>query len=195
MWTSKIKALETLQGTQISIWQDNQPMSYRAVIDLWQREATFCNFFATLLTKVPFDAYFWETPPVTASSTLQPFECVLIDSPQLAQRRPEPHAFASHFKDNQAIVTFESLGKDALLVAPCPQTDSAAYPHLAAFLRRGPADQRQQLWQRVGAAVAQRLGPQPLWLSTSGLGVSWLHVRLDSRPKYYCYRPYRGEVL
>ncbi|MGI9175867.1 MAG: DUF6940 family protein [Rhodothermales bacterium] len=24
-----------------------------------------------------------------------------------------------------------------------------------------------------------------MWLSTAGGGVSWLHVRLDSRPKYY----------
>ena len=30
------------------------------------------------------------------------------------------------------------------------------------------------------------------WLSTSGLGVYWLHVRLDSYPKYYTYRPYKA---
>ena len=30
---------------------------------------------------------------------------------------------------------------------------------------------------------------QKLWVSTSGLGVFWLHLRLDSYPKYYfcCY--------
>jgi hypothetical protein len=43
----------------------------------------------------------------------------------------------------------------------------------------------------TGAAVAARLSARPLWLSTSGLGVAWLHVRLDSRPKYYSYAPYR----
>ncbi|MDF9799652.1 hypothetical protein OKW21_004915 [Catalinimonas alkaloidigena] len=28
-------------------------------------------------------------------------------------------------------------------------------------------------------------------MSTSGLGVYWLHIRLDSRPKYYQFDPYR----
>ncbi|MEO0457633.1 MAG: hypothetical protein AAF152_13785 [Cyanobacteria bacterium P01_A01_bin.114] len=199
MWASKIKALDktidTGKGNQISIWQDNQQITYQAVIELWQTESEFCEFFSTLLAEAPFDAYFWETPPVTLSSITQPFECVLIDSPQLAKRQPDLHAFAAHFQEsqkyNQAIVTFESLGKDALLVAPCPQSDSATYPHLAAFLRWGPAAQRRQLWQQVGQLVAQKIGAHPLWLSTSGLGVAWLHVRLDSRPKYYCYRPYR----
>jgi hypothetical protein len=29
-----------------------------------------------------------------------------------------------------------------------------------------------------------------MWLSTSGLGVAWLHIRLDSTPKYYQHQPY-----
>ncbi len=35
------------------------------------------------------------------------------------------------------------------------------------------------------------IGHTPLWLSTAGGGVAWLHVRLDSRPKYYGYSPYK----
>lgn len=37
------------------------------------------------------------------------------------------------------------------------------------------------------------LGPTdyPIWLSTSGLGVYWLHMRLDRRPKYYTYEPFK----
>ena len=30
-----------------------------------------------------------------------------------------------------------------------------------------------------------------VWLSTNGLSTAWLHVRLDSRPKYYHFMPYR----
>ena len=43
----------------------------------------------------------------------------------------------------------------------------------------------------VGAAMQRRLGAKPVWLSTAGAGVSWLHVRLDDRPKYYGYAPFR----
>jgi hypothetical protein len=31
---------------------------------------------------------------------------------------------------------------------------------------------------------------QPIWLSTAGMGVAWLHIRLDERPKYYSHKPY-----
>jgi hypothetical protein len=38
--------------------------------------------------------------------------------------------------------------------------------------------------------MQQRVSASPLWLSTAGMGVSWLHLRLDSRPKYYRHRSY-----
>ena len=31
------------------------------------------------------------------------------------------------------------------------------------------------------------------WLSTHGLGVSYLHVRIDKYPKYYSFTEYRKE--
>jgi hypothetical protein len=67
------------------------------------------------------------------------------------------------------------------------------YGHLAAFVRGAPAEQREALWRTVGDALSRRLGAKPVWLSTAGAGVSWLHVRLDDRPKYYGHAPYRRE--
>ena len=32
------------------------------------------------------------------------------------------------------------------------------------------------------------------WLSTSGLGISYLHVRIDKRPKYYSHQEYLTET-
>ena len=104
---------------------------------------------------------------------------------------PEPGAFADHFKPGQPVAIFVNLGRDALLVAPAPLGPPGAYAHLAAFARHAPASQQDALWRAVGDAVAGRLSTEPLWLSTSGLGVGWLHVRLDERPKYYAYAPYR----
>ena len=43
-----------------------------------------------------------------------------------------------------------------------------------------------------GQAIRENLGPIPRWLSTAGLGVPWLHLRLDTRPKYYQYGPYKN---
>ena len=40
-----------------------------------------------------------------------------------------------------------------------------------------------------------RIDYRTLWLSTSGLGVAWLHLRLDHEPKYYQYAPYRDPAF
>ncbi len=47
------------------------------------------------------------------------------------------------------------------------------------------------LWELVGEAMQRRPSHEPVWFSPAGAGVSWLHVRLDDRPKYYGYEPYR----
>ena len=40
-------------------------------------------------------------------------------------------------------------------------------------------------------AMLDRIDDRPVWLSTAGMGIAWLHIRLDDRPKYYGYREYR----
>jgi hypothetical protein len=169
--------------------EDGRPVAVAEVLDLWSGDAAFRAFFVARLRAVPFAAYCWETPPVVASSVGRPFECTFVDSPALARVVADPEPFREHFT-GAAAVRFESLGRDALLVAPCPRGPIAPYAHLAAFVRGAPEDQVAALWQEVAGAVRGRIGARPLWLSTAGLGVSWLHVRLDSRPKYYRTRAY-----
>jgi hypothetical protein len=78
---------------------------------------------------------------------------------------------------------------------PAPAGDNRCFAHLAAFLRGTTEPRRQALWRTVADALRGRVGARapdtPVWLSTAGLGVSWLHLRLDSRPKYYRHAPYR----
>ncbi len=90
------------------------------------------------------------------------------------------------------MVTFANLGNDAFLIAPCPQASASVYPHLAAFARGASMEQQHALWEQVGEAIVTRLNERKLWVSTAGLGVYWVHVRLDSYPKYYSFAPYRS---
>jgi hypothetical protein len=166
---------------------------FAEVLLLWQEDADFRSFFSALLAGAPFEAFRWETPPITAASVQRPFEMVLLDSPGLATQ-PDREAFADYFKAvaaDDGVVAFPNLGSDAILVVPCPLGPLSAYAHLAAFLRQAPEAQKHALWKLVGATVEKQLGRQPIWLSTAGAGVSWLHVRIDQRPKYYGYSHYR----
>ena len=74
---------------------------------------------------------------------------------------------------------------------PCPVAEPAAYGHLTSFVRLALEPQRHALWRAIGGAMERRVGAAPVWLSTAEAGLAWLHVRLDDRPKYYAFGPYR----
>ncbi len=174
--------------------KDGSALSFVAVFALLRNDADFRTWFNQTLSEVPFAAMFWELPPLTRATLGNDFECVFVDAPALGRMVPEPDAFAAHFREDALVVTFDNLGGDSRLVAPTlrdsPAIEAAHYTHLAAFVRHAPADQRDALWALVGKVVCEQVSDNPLWLSTSGLGIGWLHVRLDPRPKYYDHQEY-----
>jgi hypothetical protein len=192
MWKTSIESLDNGRVQKFFILHHDRRILYSEVLERWQHDETFRDFFLSLLIDAPFSAYFWETPAVTKDTIDREFEFVLVDSPQLARVHPNSSAFASHFNNkNEMIAIFPNLGNDALLVVPCPQAPNSVYTHLAAFVRQAPEHQKHSLWQNVGETLEQQLQDKPIWLSTSGLGVYWLHIRLDSFPKYYSFQPYK----
>jgi hypothetical protein len=85
--------------------------------------------------------------------------------------RADPTDFQTYFQPGVEVVSFENLGADALLVVPCPISNSANYSHNGVFHRSAPHSQQHAFWITVAQAVLTRIGSQPLWLSTAGGGV------------------------
>lgn len=192
-WDSTVEVLETGSVHKLRFGRDGSPASYSQVIEAWTDDSVFRSLFSSVLAKRPFAAFRWETPALTAASVSLPFECVVLDAPWL-DTPPDPSPFAPHFETarGDCIVTFPNLGGDAQLIVPCPVADERVYVHLAVFLRDGPEEQKHELWATLGRELGQRADDRTLWVSTAGGGVDWIHVRLDSRPKYYGHLPYRA---
>lgn len=192
-WKVLRTQLAATSSLKYTVQRNATAASFAEVIDAWQNDAAFRGSFNQWLAEVPFAAFRWETPAVNTATINRPFEFVVLDSPGLAQR-PDRDAFAEHFYRTGAealVATFENLGRNAMLIAPCPLAADQIYPHLGAFVRGAPPEQSDRLWQAVGSAMQQRINDQPVWLSTAGAGVSWLHIRLDNTPKYYHHDGYR----
>ena len=170
-------------------------LPWAEVITLWRTDRTFALFFSSILAAVPFDSFYWECPPLSVATRAKPFEFVAVQGRGFAPANPLDFKEHLEGEEEAGAATFANLGRDATLVSPTgdpvmdPGPGRAAYGHIAAFVRGAPEGQQVALWQAVGAALATS-GSQPVWLSTEGSGVPWLHVRLDSRPKYYHHRPY-----
>lgn len=189
MWQLQQSPIEAGHQWQLHREQ-GQALSFADVMRGWTSSEPLRERWIGWLRALALDAYVWECPPVTTASLSRPFECVFLSSPSLARMRPEPEVFASHFQPDRQVVSFENLGGDALLIAPCPADDARDFSHLAQFVRTAEPARQDALWQAVGEAMRGRVGADPVWLSTAGHGVAWLHVRLDASPKYYRHRPY-----
>ncbi|KAJ8601673.1 hypothetical protein CTAYLR_007451 [Chrysophaeum taylorii] len=196
----RVRAVATSQGPRrqrVKLeWTDGRQLSFAETIHAWRQAPNFGAWFSSILADAPFDAFFWECPPTTkAVANATPFEFAIVRARGFA--RASPADFSEHLDCADVVATFPNLGGDAVLCAPCELAGvpRETYGHLAAFSRDAPADQLNALWRHVGAALATALedrGPRPTWLSTEGSGVPWLHVRLDSSPKYYktdAFRP------
>lgn len=138
-----------------------------------------------------FPGYFWEVKPVTKNILKEDFEFVLVETKAFNSKKADTTSFSSYFSTNEKVVAFLNLGKDAKLIVPTPIIDRSSYTHLAKFTDKAPTDQQVAFWRKVGFEYEESIGASPKWLSTSGLGVYWLHVRIDSFPKYYQHRPYK----
>ncbi|ADB18558.1 conserved hypothetical protein [Pirellula staleyi DSM 6068] len=168
-------------------------LNYKSFLYALAGEPSFRKFFTELLKSADFAGFRWETPPISTSLIDREFEFVLLRSDQFADRETEPEPFAKHFRsdDGSGVVVFSNLGNDATLIAPTPLTCEEAYGHLAAFVRLALPEQVDAMWQQVGETMLRLVSKQPRWLSTAGGGVAWLHVRVDSSPKYFGHTPYR----
>ncbi len=202
MLAARIETLSDGRTERYRIEFAGDVLSYGEVIECWCRDEALRTFFVKLLSDAPFTAYRWETPPVTAATLNRDFEFVLLDSPRLV-RAPDEMSFTQQFHakaNKETVVVFPNIGMDAMLVVPCPDDQvnqpiaAEHYVHLGAFVRHGPPRQVDEFWQAVGRSMREHVNDEPTWLSTAGMGVAWLHVRLDRRPKYYAHRAYRDEA-
>lgn len=206
--------LGEIAGIKYKVLYNGKNMSFKQTMELFVKmDVKFIELLNAVLTV--HEAVFWECIPVDFNSfgTLD-FEFVVLPSKELSHRTVDMKPFREKFEnlitsEEQlgAIISFSSLNGDSLLVVPSPPISVEHFnnnndryqmmTHLASYLRESSFDHVCSFLRTVGERFTERLttgvdSGSKLWLSTSGLGVSWLHVRIDTIPKYYNYLPYRN---
>ncbi len=190
-WIAHKKIIQEQKNIQFQIFEKNQALTFQQVIDYWIGHSEFRMFYNELLKEAEFESFFWEHPPLVKDSLDQVYEFVLVKSTGLARVNPNPTAFKDYYRDDKRVATFPNLGRNALMVVPVPEGD-LDYAHLGRFVRNAPQIQLDAFWKEVGLALLGELGQNAKWLSTHGMGVYWLHIRIDQIPKYYHYQKYKN---
>ncbi|MEM7238027.1 MAG: toll/interleukin-1 receptor domain-containing protein [Pseudomonadota bacterium] len=168
-------------------------LTWREILDLWRESPEFCDFFMTVQRTCGFGSFVWEAAPLDDASLDRVYEQAILNTPR-PTGEPDRQTFAGYFDADGApdgVVAFDNLGGDAVLVVPSPIRSDADYGGLAEFLSEAPIAQQRALWRELSHHAARRVSRDPLWISVAGGGVRWLHLRLDSVPKYYRHGPFR----
>lgn len=148
-----------------------------------------------------FSAYFWECIPVSQRTINKKFEFVVTKSEALNKTTQDSSSFAEHLAKLNAyrdsFISFPNKNKDAVLVIPAfvaGKTKALDYKNISQFTKNAPLKQQSKFWQEVAHQLEARLEDgAPCWLSTHGLGVPFLHVQIDDKPKYYTFEEYKTE--
>lgn len=104
----------------------NGSLSYGEFLQALAEDQNFRELIQDEMRAAPYVAFRWETPPLTSNNLDQTFVCLLHDSPGL-DVPANPTDFEPYFRPSEEIVTFDNLGGDALLIAPCPISKTANY--------------------------------------------------------------------
>ncbi len=177
------------------VTENDELLSDEQLLERLSDREDFHTFYNRFLAESPFPAFFWECKPISLNQPDAIHECTLVSSITLDGVAAEQGAFREYFDQNKQVVAFDNLGGDARLVAPCPSGDYGKYAHIGRFVREAEAQQVSEFWKVTAQEMLQQSPNEPRWLSTSGLGVYWLHARIDRYPKYYqteSYKVFKG---
>merc|ERR1712232_1351495 len=144
--------------------------------------------------------FFWECRPVTKAkvATLD-YEFVMIHAPDMNLKATDGNAFDDKFEKDKGTMAFIQFmtpsppPKETNLMAPArapgkdkdsPPTPLEVYRSISSFFRGAPTEQKHNMLKLLGSHMPVRLsqlkdGNRPLWCSTAGYDVAWLHLRLD----------------
>ncbi|MDW3195933.1 MAG: hypothetical protein R8G66_26395 [Cytophagales bacterium] len=181
------------QGARCRFTQNGSILSFREVLNLWQFSVEATKNYVQQIKNLGFDQCYWEHPALTQATMDFPYECMILKTEQFTRRQVDTESFSAHLHQEKSVAVFDNLGRNARLVVPTLKSDKEYYKHFGIFLNAAPENQVLAVLQAVGESVLEEVNRgKCIWLSTAGLGVIWLHIRLDTVPKYYKTKTYKS---
>ena len=167
---------------------------WKEIIDNWSKGPTWSSHGPPQLIGDPIfdeiDKFRWNTSYISKD-----FKSVFRQKKKRAEKLPDTQNYES-FKEyikkeknkkngNKYATSFYNLNKDTRLVIPMPRRGKN-YATLTHFLLFAPQIQIRNFWKYVAKQIKKEMKKnERLYVSTHGMGVPYMHVRISSKPKYY----------
>jgi hypothetical protein len=154
-------------------------MNWNSTLENW-KNAKPLSYPSNL--KTPF---LWRTS-VFKDNGESKFKQEFIKCPQLDLKQ-NYYDFQEHINKStdKYVTSFYNLSGDTVLVVPIPKKNKN-FSNLKNFIDHASKTQQKYFWEHVSEIInLQKKNHQHLWISTHGLAVPYLHVRISTSPKYY----------
>jgi len=202
--------------TRFKISDDGRIVTNRQLPVLLQNDDEFVNVLSATIagydpTTLP--GLFFESKPIYKQTLDEEYEFVLISTDKFLGKRQNNKTFKKYWDSYDYQGTsrkysriFPSLSKRSTMITPVPRKEDGEYlnyySNLQDFLIHGLTYDIRAFWNTWGKGLEDwyikiQDGDVPkVCVNTAGLGVYFLHGRLDPKPKYYKFVEYRehGEL-
>ena len=180
-------------GARLRFLCNQKPLSFKEVLDIWATSDEGIDCYIDGLKKLDFSQFYWEHPALEAKSLHVPYEFMVLKTDHFNKRTVDTNSFSKYLNSEMQVEAFDNLGRNAKLVVPTKKSNIETYKHLGAFIHNAPITQTRALFKEIGRSMKAEIEKgKIIWLSTAGLGVIWLHIRLDTIPKYYKIATYKN---
>jgi len=175
----------------IKIMYNNEPITWDNFLN--NNTDDFLLFFNKIFKDSAFNFFYFETPQIILQNNV---EFVLINASILAGNNGDYTPFKEYFEEQSypKSVVFNNISGDAELIVPVPPSNTSGVWKVAASLgvytRQASNESIIDFWRTSFNQINVALGEYDPYVSTSGEGVKYLHLRISHTPKYYKYKPY-----
>jgi hypothetical protein len=155
-------------------------MLWKTILDNWM------NGNILKYPKSIKNRFFYETSAIINENSI--YKQKFIENNALQNITQDFSNFSEYINKstNKYVTSFINLSGDTLLIIPMPHKNKN-FTTLKDFIDNANLTQQQHFWQKVAIEIRKLIinNNKKFWVSTHGLGVNYLHVRICSQPKYY----------
>jgi hypothetical protein len=162
---------------------------------------------------ISIKSYYFQTPNICSLDI--PIEFVLIKTYSLHMKKADWSKYSEYMNRkprNRHSLSFINLSGSVMLTIPFNKKKDIRYGHIKDYITYASKEEIYDIFSEIGIQIEihnearrsiniKKSSDQgqcnnkdfcyPLYLSTHGYGVQWLHFRLEESPLYYNYDSYK----
>lgn len=162
-------------------------MSMELFFENLKNNEIFRNDIINIFMECEHDNVYWEFPPFFLETKQNVAKFAIIKCGNFGKSNSASFKnFLNNKKDNE-IVIFKNLSGDTdLITINSVDPENPNFCHIMKFMKNSSHKNKHQLLKTIGKEMLKYSNNiDPIYLSTHGHGVPWLHVRISKFRKYY----------